>query len=100
MATKKNPYDEFENFSSRLTVETTYGPGDKRDHRDGFTQKEYFRNMQDKPQTNDGGGFPEMKSVTKPSTPKGGVKQRSRKQTTDPAIDAANQKDLKQRNIK
>ena len=65
-----------------LRVETTYAPGDVRDHRDGFTQQEYFRNMQDKPQTNDGGGFPEMKSCIKPSTPKGETKQRRSKKTT------------------
>ena len=96
----KNPYGEYENFSTRLRVETTYGPNDVRDHRDGFIQEQYRINMQDKPQTNDGGGFPNMKSVTKPSTPKGGVKPRTRKKTVDPAIEAANNKDLKQRNIK
>ena len=98
-----NPYDETDNFTSRLKVETTFANGDVRDHRQGFTQQEYFRNMQDKPQTNDaGGGFPPMKSCVKPSAPKGGTKQVRSKKTTkdDQSLIDANTKDLKSRNIK
>lgn len=94
-------YDETDNFNTRLKVETTFGPGDVRDHRDGFSQREYFRNMQDKPQANEGGGFPAMKSVTEAPKPKGGTKQVSRKKTKqDEAAEAANDKDLRTRNLK
>lgn len=96
-----NPYDESENFNHRLKVETTFAPGDVRDHREGFSQREYRRNMQDKPQANEGGGFPAMKSVTEAPKPKGGTKPvRQRKKTKqDEAVEAANTKDLKNRNL-
>ncbi len=42
-----------------------------------------------------------MKSVTTPPKPKGGTKQVSRKKSaTDNAVDAANKKDLRTRNLK
>ena len=98
--TKKNPYEEFENFSSRLRVETTYAPGEVRDHRDGFTQQEYRRNMQDDSDRKEPmAGFPPMESATQAPKPKGGVKPR-RRTKSDAAIEAANTSDLKKRNLK
>ena len=102
MANKKNAYEDFENFSSRLTVETTFAPGDVRDHRDGFTQREYRRNMQDDSERKEQmAGFPAMKSVTEAPKPKAGTKRVSRRKSTDDAaLEAAHDKDLKTRNIK
>ena len=95
-----NPYEDSQNFNHRLKVETNM-QGEIIDHREGFAQREYFRNMQDQPQANEGGGFPPMKSVTQPPKPKGGVKKVSRKKTQqDEAIDKAVEKDLKSRNLK
>ena len=95
-----NPYEDSQNFNHRLKVETNM-QGEVMDHRKGFAQREYFRNMQDQPQTNEGGGFPPMKSVTEAPKPKGGTKRVSRKKTsTDTAVEAANEKDLRTRNLK
>ena len=95
-----NYYDESLNFNHRLKVETNVN-GVVKDHREGFTQQEYFKNMQDKPQANDGRGFPPMKSVTEAPKPKAGTKQRTRKKTTaDEQVEKANTKDLKNRNLK
>ena len=96
------PYEETDNFTTRLKVETTYAPGDVRDHRDGFSQREYFRNMQDNPPETDGGGFQPMKSVTQAPKPKAGTKPaRQRKKTKqDAETESAHIKDLKKRNLK
>lgn len=94
-----NPYEPTDNFTSRLRVETNI-QGEITDHRKGFAQREYRRNLQDQPQANYGGGFPSMKSVTEAPKPKGGTKQVSRKKTKqDEDIEAANKKDLKKRNL-
>ena len=94
-------YDESLNFNHRLKVETTYAPGEVRDHRDGFIQEQYKRNMQDKPQPDKGPGFPDMNSVTQPPKPKGGIKHRkSTKTKEDQSLIDANAKDLKSRNLK
>ena len=94
-----NPYEPTDNFTSRLRVETNI-QGEIMDHRKGFAQREYRRNLQDQPQANHGGGFPPMKSVTEAPKPKGGTKQVSRKKTKqDEDIEAANKKDLKKRNL-
>jgi len=96
-----NPYEDSVNFNHRLTVETNM-QGEVMDHREGFSQREYFRNSQKEPQDTEGGGFQPMKSVTQPSKPKGGTKQvRQRKKTkSDEAVEAANQQDIKKRNLK
>ena len=59
--------NQTDNFTTRLKVETTYAPGDVRDHRDGFSQREYFRNLQDNPPETDGGGF-QPNEVSDPGT--------------------------------
>ena len=104
MPNKKNPYAEFENYTNRLTVETTFGPGDVRDHRDGFSQREYKRNQQDDSAKKEPmAGFPPMESVTQPSKPKAGTKQVTRRKDSpadDNKLKEANNKDLKSRNIK
>ena len=96
-----NPYDEVDNFTSRLRVETTY-PDKVIDHRTReFYDREYKRNMQDKPLKNEGRGFPDMNSVTEAPKPKAGTKRvRTKKTTDDQSVIDANQKDLKSRNIK
>ena len=88
-----------DNFHTRLRVETTYAPGEVRDHREGFTQQEYFRNQQKNPKQTDAAGFPPMESVTQPSKPKGGVKQR-RKTKQDEQLEQAIDKDLSKRNVR
>ena len=88
-----NPYDETDNFTSRLKVETTFAPGEVRDHRDGFTQQEYRRNMQETPLNEPAKGFPPMKNVVRP-------KKKTAKNQSDAALEAANQKDLQNRNLK
>ena len=94
-------YDNTDNFTSRLKVETTYAKDDVRDHRDGFTQQEYFRNQQDKPkQPNTAGGFPPMASVTQPPKPKAGVKQRRSTAKEDQKLKEALDKDLSKRNVR
>lgn len=97
MAKQQNPYAEYENFSTRLRVETTFAEGDVRDHRDGFTQKEYFRNLQDtkKPEETPQ-GFPPMKGVVK--APR--KKPQPRRKTEDKAIEEAVKKDLSKRNVR
>ena len=88
-------YDESLNFNHRLKVETTFAPGDVRDHREGFTQREYTRNQQDKNKTDKEpepkAGFPPMESVTK--APR-------KKTKKDLELEAANKKDLQNRNLK
>ena len=103
MPNKKNPYGEFKNFNNRLNIETTFGPGDVRDHRDGFAQREYRRNQQDESENKEPmAGLPPMKSVTEPPKPKAGVKNPRKRtpKTDDAALDAAHTKDLKTRNLK
>ena len=98
MSKQHNPYEDFENFSSRLRVETTFAEGDVRDHRDGFTQREYRRNMQDTPETTEEKGFPAMKGVVKAPKPK----RKPKKTTTDEqdaALNQAAKKDLRTRNL-
>lgn len=95
-------YEPFENFNTRLTVQTTY-PDKVIDHRSReFYDHEYKRNSQSEPRQQNTGG--RMKSVTKAPKPKAGVKQVSRKRKTsnkqDDAVKEASNKDLKQRNIK
>ena len=86
-------YDESQNFNHRLKVETTFSKDDVRDHREGFTQREYFRNQQDKNKTDEEpvSGFPPMKSVTR--APR-------KKTKADLEVEAANKKDIKNRNLK
>lgn len=85
-------YDESQNFNHRLKVETTFSKDDVRDHREGFTQREYFRNQQKtEVKEEKQSGFPPMKSVTKAP----------RKKTKDEIeLEKANTKDLKNRSIK
>ena len=87
-----NPYEEYDNFNTRLKVETNV-QGEVIDHRQGFSQKEYFRNMQNKPEVEEAPakGFPPMKGVVK--APKKKTKQ-------EIELEKANTKDLKTRNIK
>ena len=80
------------NFNDRLKVETTFGKNDVRDHREGFSQREYFRNMQNKPEEEESPkGFPPMKGV---------VKAPRKKTKNDKKLEEANKKDLKNRNLK
>ena len=98
---KKNPYEEYENFSTRLRVETTYAEGDVRDHRDGFIQREYRRNLQDDSDRKQPmAGFPPMESVTQPSKPKGGVKQKRSTAKQDKELQDAVDKDISKRNVR
>ena len=90
-----------ENFHSRLRVETTYAKDDVRDHRDGFTQQEYFRNQQSEARSQDrSGGFPPMESVTEAPKPKAGTKQRRTGAKADQALQDAVNKDLAKRNVR
>lgn len=99
MAKQKNPYGEYENFHNRLRVETTYAEGDVRDHREGFVQQEYRKNLQDNPERNQGmSGFPAMKSVTKAPKPKADKPRSSKSQ--DKALEDALDKDLSKRNVR
>ena len=84
-------YEESRNFNHRLRVETTFAPGEVRDHREGFTQQEYRRNQQKSQPKEEAKGFPPMKSVTK--APK-------KKTKAELDIEKANTKDLKNRSIK
>ena len=85
-------HEPTDNFNTRLRVETTFAEGDVRDHRSGFSQREYFRNMQDEQKPKDEPkGFPAMKGV---------VKAPRKKTKAELELQKANSKDLKQRNIK
>ena len=87
-------YEESKNFNHRLRVETTFAPGEVRDHREGFTQQEYRRNQQkSQPKEEEAKGFPPMKNVVRPQ-------KKTTKNKTDAALEAANQKDLQNRNLK
>ena len=92
-------YEDAPNFNHRFKVETNMGRQGVVDHREGFAQQEYRKNMQDKSDEKEPlAGFPPMKSVTEAPKPKGGVKQvraKSEKKITD-----ANKKDLQNRNLK
>lgn len=93
---KHNPYEDTNNFTSRLTVETQY-PDKTVDHRTReFYDREYSRNNQAdrKPAT----GMC-MDSVTEAPKPKPGIKQR-RRSKADQDLEKANSKDLSKRNIK
>ena len=91
-------YDDAPNFNHRFKVETNMGSKGVVDHRDGFAQQEYRKNMQQKSEDKEPiAGFPPMKSATQAPKPKGGVKQVKTK--TDKAITAANKKDLQNRNL-
>ena len=80
-----------DNFTTRLTVETTY-PDKVIDHRSReFYDREYRRNLQTEPKEEPTKGFPPMKSVTK--APK-------KKTKKDLELEQANTKDLKNRSIK
>ena len=89
-----NPYEEYENFNTRLKVETNV-QGEVIDHREGFSQKEYFRNMQNQPEPEvkeePAKGFPPMKGV---------VRAPRKKTKAEQKLEEANKKDLKTRNIK
>ena len=79
------------NFNNRLKVETNM-QGEVIDHREGFSQHEYFRNMQNKPEEEEPAkGFPPMKGV---------VKAPRKKTKDEQKLEEANKKDLKTRNIK
>lgn len=81
------------NFNYRLKVETNV-QGEIIDHREGFAQKEYFRNMQD-------GQKPEKDSEPKGFPPMEGVVMPPRKKSKDEIkLEEANKKDLSERNIK
>ena len=94
-------YQLYEPTKPRLKVETTFAEGDVRDHRDGFTQREYFRNQQKESKTDDEvGGFPPMKSCIQGTKPKAETKQVRRKKTkADIDVETANKKDLNERNL-
>ena len=98
-----NQYEPFENFHTRLKVETVFAEGDVRDHRTGdFYKREYERNQQRKDEPVEPAvGFPSMKGVVNAPKPKGGTKQVSRKKSaSDQKILDANNTDLKNRNLK
>ena len=87
-------YEPFDNFTTRLRVETTFAKDDVRDHRTGeFTKQEYFRNNQQKKEVEEEtpAGFPPMKSVTR--APR-------KKTKAELEIEEANAKDLKNRSLK
>ena len=84
-------YEESRNFNHRLRVETTFAPGEVRDHREGFTQQEYRRNQQKSQPKEEAAGFPPMKSVTK------APRKRTKK---DIELEQANNQELKNRNLK
>ena len=88
-----------DNFTTRLKVQTAY-PDGFRDHREGFHKEQYFFNNQNEPRNTQRSGFVPLNSVVKPPQPKGGTKQVTRNLDIDPAIEAANNKDLKKRNLK
>lgn len=83
-------YEPYENFHTRLKVQTAYPDGVK-DHREGFQQREYFKNNQNEPQDTEPTGFAPMKGV---------VKAPRKKTKADLDIEAANNKDIKNRRIK
>ena len=97
-------YEEAPNFNNRFIVETNLA-GEVVDHRDGFQQQEYRKNMQDKPQPVEGPeGFPVMVGAVKAPQKKAGTKQvkhGSRKASpTEQKIQDASTNDLKKRGIK
>lgn len=99
---------DYENFNTRLKVETTFSDGVTKDHRGenhDFVRQEYFRNQQNKTKTDTdetpAGGFPPMKSCIRGTKPKAETKQVSRKKTkADLDVEKANKKDLNERNLK
>jgi len=91
---------DFENFHTRLKVETAY-PDGTRDHRDNFVQEEYQKNSQRQDQVSEPTGFVPMKGVTQAPKTKPKTKRVSRKNIKkDQSVMDANTQDLKSRNIK
>ena len=100
-------HEDTDNFTTRLKVETTYAPGEVRDHRDGFQQQQYRRNLQ---ADNRPHGMQPMGEVTgqfkmpdkpvnrEPKPVKSGA--RPQKSVADKQLEEANKKDLKKRNLK
>ena len=91
------------NFNYRLKVDTNVN-GEIIDHREGFSQKEYFRGHEKKsepimeplgPMNGTGQLLKKPQSQIKQKT-----RTRRKKTTDDAAIEAANTKDLKTRNLK
>ena len=98
----KQQYEPYENFHTRLKVETTYPEG-KKDHREGFQQAEYFKNCQREPRNTERTGFPEMQNVVRPPKPAKPpvIKPNPKTQTNtdDAALKKAAKKDLTNRGL-
>ena len=97
-------YEEAPNFNNRFKVETNLG-GEVVDHREGFQQQEYRKNMQDSPQPEEGPeGFPVMVGTVQAPKKKPGTKQvkhGARKLTSaEQKLQNESTKDLKKRGIK
>ena len=91
---------DFENFNTRLKVETAY-PDGTRDHRDNFVKEEYQKNSQRQHQVTEPTGFVPMKGVTQAPKPNADTKPVSRKKSkADLDVEKANKKDLNERNLK
>ena len=90
-----------DNFTSRLKVETNID-GVIKDHRDGFSQREYFRTETKVYETPEGAALGDIQrgERSKVTPPKPQPKRRKKKTDTDAALEAANKKDLKSRNLK
>lgn len=99
-------YQDAPNFCNRFIVETAYPDGPK-DHREGFSKQEYFKGGSIAPGVNK--DIPpvgkKVKAQKRPSMTQGpGVANpaplpKKSKTKTDAALNAANTKDLKQRNL-
>ena len=92
-----NNYEPFENFTSRVSVETTY-PDKVIDHRTReFYDREYNRNSQKSPPPPRGG---KMESVTEvPARKKARAKAKADKTKQDTALEKAVKKDLTNRGL-
>ena len=98
-------YEDAPNFNHRFKVETNMN-GEIVDHRDGWAQREYKRGTPGVYEPPEGSELGPIKrgERMKPEKPKPNpVKRATRKtktKTDDAALDAANTKDLKTKNLK
>ena len=90
------------NFNHRLKVQTNMGSEGIVDHREGFSQREYHRGTPGVYETPDGAALGDIQrgERSKVAPPKPQPKRRKKTETDDAALEAANKKDLKSRNLK
>lgn len=97
-------YDEDANFNGRFVVETRYGD-ETIDHQE-FAAREYQKKKEGVYMSPPNSGLPTVqrgeRKVIKPPKPAKApvIKPRKENNTDDAAIEAANKKDLRSRNIK